>query len=168
MDDLNVKLRALEPSDLDMLYRLETDPEVWRVSWGEAPVSRQMLWDYITNYTADVYRDRQLRFMIEADGLAVGTIDITDFDPRNSRAMLGIAVEQAWQHRGIAHKAVSQAIDYCRMALHLHQLAVIVPRSNEASMRLFLDSGFTASGCLRSWLRCGSRYEDALVLQLML
>ncbi|MCC8119937.1 MAG: GNAT family N-acetyltransferase [Bacteroidales bacterium] len=165
MEELNVKLRAVEPDDLDTLYRLENDPDVWRVSWGEAPVSRQMLWEYITNYTADVYRDRQLRFVIEAGGQAAGTIDISDFDPRNSRAMLGIAVDKESQHHGIAHKAVEQVVDYCRMALHLHQLAVLVPRDNEASMRLFLDSGFTTSGCLRSWLRRGTSYVDVMVLQ---
>ena len=26
----SVELRALEPEDLDFLYRLENDPEVWR------------------------------------------------------------------------------------------------------------------------------------------
>lgn len=168
MEEKSIRLRAVEPSDLDTLYRLENDPEVWRVSWGEAPLSRQMLWEYITNYTADVYRDRQLRFVIEVDGVAAGTVDISDFDPRNSRAMLGIAVDKDWQHRGVAHRAVAQVMDYCRMALHLHQLAVLVPRDNAASMKLFLDSGFTTSGCLRSWLRRGDSYVDVIVLQRML
>ncbi len=165
---MTVTLRAIEPNDLDMLYRLENEPDVWRVSWGEAPVSRQLLWEYIQNYTADIYRDRQLRWIVEADGKPVGTVDISDFDPRNSRAMLGIAVDKDWRNKGIAGEAVRQAIEYCRGVLHLHQLVVIVPKHNAISMTLFLRAGFTSIGRLCDWLRTPTGYEDCLLMRLPL
>ncbi len=161
-------LRAPEPSDLDFLYRLECQPEVWRISWGAGPVSRQMLWDYLSNYTADIYRDRQMRWMIDEDNSPAGTVDITDYDPAHARAMLGIAVDSQCRGRGIATRAIGLAADYCRDMLHLHQLAVIVPRDNDASLRLFQRAGFKASGCLRSWVRKGDTYTDAVIMQLML
>ncbi len=163
-----IHLRAPEPSDLDFLYRLECQPDVWRVSWGEGPISRQLLWDYLHNYTADIYRDRQMRWIIVNGAEAAGTIDITDYDPANGHAMLGIAVDERLQGRGIATAAIGQAISYCRDTLHMHQLAVIVPRCNVASMRIFSRAGFKPTGCLRSWLRRGDSYHDAIILQLML
>lgn len=163
-----ITLRAPEPSDLDFLYQLECDPDVWRVSWGAGPISRQMLCDYLIQYSADIYRDKQMRWVIDDDGAPAGTIDITDYDPTNGRAMLGIAVDPQRRQRGIASHAVSMALDYCRDTLHMHQLAVIVPRYNKPSLSLFEHAGFKTSGCLRSWVRRGSSYCDAIIMQLML
>lgn len=160
-----VRLRAPEPADVDMLYRLENMPQVWRVSWGSAPMSRQMIWDYVQSYSADIYRDKQLRLVIEADAKAAGSLDITDLDPANGRAMVGIALEQDMQGQGIARRALSLAVDYCRDELGLHQLAAIVPCDNQKSLKLFTAAGFKTCGRLRSWLRRGKSYADALVLQ---
>lgn len=150
---------------MDMLYRLENYPKVWQVSWGSAPVSRQMIWDYVQAYSADIYRDKQLRLVIEAGGIAAGCIDITDLDPANGRAMVGIAVEESMQGQGIATQALALVADYCRNELGLHQLAAIVARDNEPSMRLFASAGFKTCGRLRSWLRRGKSYADAMVVQ---
>ncbi len=168
MEDKQLRLRAVEPADIDFLYRIENIPAVWSVSFGDAPVSRQMLWDYINSYSADIYADRQLRLIIDVAGIPVGTVDVTDFDPRHGRAMLGIAVDPAHQRKGYARAALEEIITRCRHTFGMHQLAVLVPRDNEVSMRLFESMGFTTSGCLKSWLRHGQSYEDVVVMQLML
>ena len=165
---MEISLRAVEPTDIDFLYRMENTPQVWNVSWGDAPVSRQMLWEYINAYTADIYADRQLRLIVTADGTPVGTVDISDFDPRNSRAMLGVAIEDEHRRKGIATKAVSLTIDYCRNTLALHQLAVMVPKYNDTSLALFTKLGFRTAGCLRSWLRHGRGFSDVVLMQRML
>lgn len=141
---------------------------MWSVSWGDAPVSRQMLWDYVNTYSSDIYADRQLRLMIDTGGHTIGTVDITDFDPRHGRAMLGIAIDEPWRGQGAATEALRQIIEICKDTLGMHQLAVMVPRDNTPSMRLFEKLGFKTSGCLRSWLRRGKKYEDVVILQLML
>lgn len=42
-----VRLRALEPEDLELLYRWENDPELWEVGNTLAPYSRYILKEYI-------------------------------------------------------------------------------------------------------------------------
>ncbi len=165
---MDITLRAIEPGDIDFLYRIENTPQVWSISWGDAPVSRQLLWEYINSYSADIYTDRQLRLIVIADGEAVGTVDVSDFDPRNSRAMLGVAIDEACQGKGIATEALKQIIDRCRNTFALHQLAVMVPKDSAASMALFTKLGFKTSGCLRSWQRRGRGFVDVVVMQLML
>ena len=39
-----ITLRALEPTDLDMLYQWENDTALWVVSDTIAPYSRKALW----------------------------------------------------------------------------------------------------------------------------
>ena len=42
-----VSLRALEPTDLETLYRWENDTALWTVSDTVAPYSREALWQYL-------------------------------------------------------------------------------------------------------------------------
>lgn len=87
-----VRLRALEPEDLDILYRYENDSSLWEVGTTIAPFSRKQLYDYIAGYSNDIYAERQLRLMVDdaATGETVGTVDITDFSPADMRAQAGI------------------------------------------------------------------------------
>ena len=44
-----VRLRALEPEDLDFLYTTENDTNFWKVSNTQVPFSRFLLKQYIEN-----------------------------------------------------------------------------------------------------------------------
>ena len=48
-----VVLRALEPEDLDLLYGIENNPEVWDVSPTNVPYSRYVLHNYLANTVND-------------------------------------------------------------------------------------------------------------------
>ena len=75
-----VRLRALEPDDVDILYKWENDTNVWKVSNTVAPFSRHILRQFIDSQKYDIFETRQLRLIIEAidTGKAVGTIDLFD------------------------------------------------------------------------------------------
>lgn len=161
----HVSLRAPEPSDLDFLYCLENQPDSFTTGWTNAPVSRQMLWDYLQAYSADIYSTRQLRLIICADTTAVGVVDLAEYDPANERAFVGIAILPQYQGNGYAKEALNLLMDYASTTLGMHQLCAIVAVDNEASRGLFLDAGFRSAGKLRSWLRRGRQYTDALLLQ---
>ena len=60
-----VHLRAIEPEDLDLLYRIENDRSLWNVGTSNVPYSRYTLHDYIANASDDIYADRQVRMMVE-------------------------------------------------------------------------------------------------------
>ena len=79
-----VKLRAMEPEDLDVLYEIENDAEMWHIGAVNVPYSRYLLHDYIAHATGDIYTDRQVRLMIEnAEGQCVGLVDLVDFNPQH-------------------------------------------------------------------------------------
>ena len=50
-----IKLRALEPEDIDILYRWENDPKVWKVSGTVAPFSKYILRRFIEDQKYDIY-----------------------------------------------------------------------------------------------------------------
>lgn len=64
MNDENILLRALEPEDLEYLYKWENDMDLWDVSDTLTPFSHYTLKKYIENSHEDIYTSKQLRLMI--------------------------------------------------------------------------------------------------------
>lgn len=161
-------LRALEPEDLDLLYTIENDRSQWWIGTQTAPYSRYRLRDYIANTESDIYKDEQVRFIIEDDGKTVGMVDLFDFSARNQRAEIGIALLREAQGRGLARQAINDIIDYARDVINMRQLYGVIPESNTASVRMLEACGFSQTACLKDWLKHGQKYENALLLQLFL
>lgn len=164
-----IRLRAMEPEDLDLLYRIENDTRLWNVGATNVPYSRYALHDYIAQSTGDIYTDRQVRLMVEnADGCVVGIVDIVNFDPRHLRAEVGIVIENGQRRHHYALAALRSIADYSLQVLHLHQLYVFVDAVNTASINLFRKVGFEGEHCLKDWLFDGNDYHDAILMQLFL
>lgn len=164
-----MRLRALEPIDVDTLYSWENNPAVWGVGSTLAPYSRKQLWDYIDSYDGDIYSAKQLRLMIDLPGgETIGTADLYDFDAANSRCAVGILIAPPYRRQGYGRAALDALADYCRTRLSLHQLYCIAGADNIASRTLFERAGYTISGRLRSWLRSANTYTDAYIYQKML
>jgi len=165
-----VTLRALEPTDLDTLYRWENDTALWTVSETVAPYSREALWHYLEQYTGDIYAQRQLRLMITltADGTPVGTIDFLNFDPLNNRAELGLFIAGEWRGHGLGRQALERLTAYARDHIGLRQLYVYIALDNTVCLKLFEDYGYHRVGILRSWVKRGSNYRDVALLQMIL
>ena len=170
-NDVNrqLSLRALEPQDIDALYRWENDPTLWETSESHAPFSRLKLQQYIVDsLQEDIYASRQLR-LIAMDGVvAVGCIDLFDFDPLNLHAEIGVLVDQQWRQMGYG-KAMLQALeDYCRDNLHIHSLSAEVAEDNEASLRLFAHSHYEKIGEREEYLNKGGKWCGVWIFQKIL
>ena len=103
-----VTLRALEPDDLEFLYALENDRDIWGVSDTLAPVSRHALREYLAHATEDFHVVRQLRLVIttEIGSPAVGVIDLFDYDPLHLRAGVGVTILAGQRRHGYARQAL--------------------------------------------------------------
>lgn len=160
-----VTLRPLEPSDLDLIYTLEIDLYEGGSALTSAAPSRHLIGRYIDSYTADIHAERQLRLAVCAEsGEAVGIVDLSDYDPHNSHAFVGIAVAASHRRQGYGVSALA-ALDVYASKLAIHSLVAQVAADNAASAALFRRAGYRSCGCLRSWLRRGRSYTDALLFQ---
>lgn len=161
-----IYLRALEPSDIDILYKYENDKEVWRVSGTTIPYSRYVLKKYIENSFTDIYQSGQLRLMIMCDDAPVGAIDIFDFDAHNSRAGVGIIIFNKYHRgKGYASKALEQTIDYCFTTLTMHQIYCNIDVENSESLKLFQKYGFEMIGIKKEWIKYEGNFHDEILLQ---
>lgn len=164
----NIYLRALEPSDIDLLYQWENDTDTWKVSNTLAPFSRYVLEQYILNSHQDIYASRQLRLMICLNnGRSVGCIDLFDFEPFHRRAGVGVLIESSDRKNGLASEALELVIEYGFNTLDLRQLYCNILTDNEPSIKLFRKYNFEINGTRKQWVRVNESWQDEYFLQLI-
>ncbi|RHJ83271.1 GNAT family N-acetyltransferase [Parabacteroides sp. AM08-6] len=163
----NIRLRALEPEDLELLYHWENNPEWWELGSTISPYSRYMLKEYIAGAHRDIYEQRQLRLMIDflPMNATIGMIDLYDFEPHHHRAGIGILIDPLYQKKGLATEALVLLEKYAFSFLKLHQLYVHIPTKNESSKALFACCGYTITGILTDWIVAEDGYSDVLTMQ---
>lgn len=164
-----VFLRALEPDDLDFLFSVENNEEFWEVSSTSTPYSRFILKQYLENAHKDIYAVKQLRLMIcTIDKSPAGFIDLFDFDPKNSRAALGIIIKNKQnRQKGYGAEALALLCKYCFTHLELHQVYANVGVDNVSSKLLFEKAGFENTGRKKDWVRVNGTFKDELIYQLI-
>lgn len=167
LENKHIKLRALEPSDLEALFDIENDSSLWNLSDTLVPYSRDLLTKYLEESTKDLYEAKQLRLAISPKGSEelVGLIDLFHFEPHHLRAGIGVVVKKNHQLKGIATQAIELMTEYAFRFLGLHQVFAHVPMNNPASRRLFENSGFIHSGTLKEWMKDENSYTDVSIYQ---
>lgn len=163
----NIYLRALEPLDLDFLYELENNPEIWEISGTVTPYSKQVLRKYLENAHRDIYDVKQLRLCIcDSSNKLLGLIDLFDFDPKNRRAGLGIVVlKNGDRNKGVGSEAISLLIEYAFDTLALRQVFANVTDDNAASLHLFKKLGFQEVGTKKDWIWSQGNYKNEILFQ---
>jgi len=166
----HIKLRALEPEDLQFLYTLENNPDIWEISGTTAPFSKHVLAQYLENAHRDIYEIKQLRLVIsDMKDHAIGLIDLFDFDPKNQRAGVGIIVlESTARNKGYGAEALNLLEKHCISVLGLKQLYANILEDNKASIHLFEKLGYILVGTKKEWIFSNGSYKNEMLYQKIL
>ncbi len=166
----HIFLRALEPEDLDFIYKIENDETIWNVSNTNSPYSKFLIRQYLENAHQDIYEAKQLRLAICKNNSfeAIGLIDLFDFDPKNNRAGIGIIIKENQDRSlGYGSEALSILINYSFSKLNLHQLFANIDPQNSVSVKLFIKFGFQNIGLKKQWNLVNGNYQDEGLFQLI-
>ena len=169
MSDVRIKLRAVEPEDVDFLLDCESDRRNARWSDYRAPFSRNQLLTYALTYDADPFASGNLRLVIETeDKNRVGILDLYNISDKDSKAYIGICIHSDFRRQKYGISALNELIIYARERLGLNQLVAKVAETNLAGLQLFTTSGFISIATLPSWHRIGSCFHAFRLLHLPL
>lgn len=166
----NIHLRALEPEDLEFIYAIENDENIWEVSNTITPYSKFLIRQYLENAHQDIYEAKQLRLAIckKENSEAIGLIDLFDFDVKNKRAGVGIIIQnEIDRNSGFGKEALDLVISYAFEHLQLHQLYANIGTENKASLSLFITFGFEKIGVKKDWNFTNNFFRDEAVFQLI-
>lgn len=164
-----IQLRALEPEDLEFLFKIENNETYWEVSHTQSPFSKYLLKQYLENAHLDIYEAKQLRLIIEENNSkkTVGLIDLFDFNPQHKRAGIGILIANEFQRNGYASAALGLLTNYAFTHLHLHQLYANITSENVQSISLFKKHDFQETGLKKEWIYSEGKFKDELLFQLI-
>ena len=168
----NIRLRALEPADVDLLFEWENDTTIWGVSNTLVPFSKYQIEEYVLNARNDIFSAKQLRLMVVTHGsgqdeIPVGTIDLFDFDPFHFRAGVGILISEPFREKGFAHEALQLLIHYAFTVIRLHQIYCNIAPDNIQSLRLFTGLGFIKCGIKQDWVNNAGQWQEEWMFQLI-
>ena len=163
-----VTLRAMEPEDLDLLYQIENDKNLWGVGATNVPYSRYVLHDYVANSSGDIYTDKQVRLMVDCQQQTIGIVDLINFSPKHCRAEVGMVLMPSYRGKGLGEPILRELAQYAKTVLHLHQLYAVIGVDNAPAIHLFEKIGYSAGRVLTDWLFDGTHYQDAVLMQRVL
>lgn len=161
-----VSLRALEPTDLDFIYSWENNPDIWEISHTLVPFSKFVLTKYLKTQHLDIYTSKQLRLVvIDEKKVAIGLIDLFDFEPKHKRAGVGILIDINCRKKGFAKYALELLEDYCFKHLDLKQIYANIGVNNIYSTKLFESLGYQKVGVKKDWIKTNKGYISEALYQ---
>ncbi|MGB5417985.1 GNAT family N-acetyltransferase, partial [Algibacter sp.] len=142
---------------------------IWEISNTQTPYSKFLIKQYLEHAHKDIYEVKQLRLVISNyDDVALGMIDLFDFDFKNKRAGVGVLVKEPNNRlKGYGREALQLLIDYSFRHLDLHQLYCNISEENDASIKLFENQGFKKIGLKKEWNYVNGSYKNEYFYQLI-
>ena len=165
---MNLKLRALEPNDLELIYEVENDKSLWVYSNTASPFSRYTLKKFIENSHLDIIEHKQLRLVITDDEQSYGFIDLYDYDSINRRVGVGIIIFKKYRSKGIGLSSLQLTENYLLEHVPIHQVYANISSTNKESISLFEKSNFVNVGLKKDWIFYNNKFNDELLFQKIL
>jgi RimJ/RimL family protein N-acetyltransferase len=166
---VRIRLRCLEPGDVDALFALFGDPEVARYWSAPAMTERAqaeaLLADIESSFTCgDLF---QWGIVRQDDDAVIGTCTLARISSAHRRAEIGFALARAHWGRGYAGEAVERAVRHAFDDLALHRIEADVDPRNARSIAVLQRLGFTREGLLRERWHVAGEIADSLFLGLL-
>lgn len=164
----SLSLRYATPGDAPALFELAADTEVTRFfSWGPYGSEREPA-AYIEALGASRARGEKLEFLIIGpDGAPIGVIGLSEFSPRDRRAVVGTWLGRRHWGTGANREAKAMVARLAFAALGLERVGAYAAVENERSQAALTRLGFSREGVLRRWHRHGEVAHDVVLYSLL-
>ena len=166
----HVVLRAWERDDLRTHWESSQTADALGQrlrDWHEPPRSLQQLEQDFDNWHADP-DPSVVRLIIEADGRAVGDIDLFHIDQRDRNALVGLGIWNADdRNRGYGGDALRAMLRWAFRHLNLHRVELSVEPENVSATRVYEKLGFVLEGLRREHHYDDGCYHDEQIMAIL-
>ena len=163
-----VRLRSRSEDDFDVLFRIADDLATWeeRSAASPAPLTGEAFRSRLAQSDADD-SGKDVSFVIDVDGAAVGSVSLFDVDGLARHAEVGIALVPEARGKGIGSAAISQIVEFAFVRCNLRRVHLQVIESNLGAIRAYENAGFVVEGRQRqhAWVR--GKYDDIVIMGIL-
>ena len=157
-------LRRFRPDDAQAMYdNWATDENVTRyLSWNvheSAAATSELLAKWIAEYdNAETYH-----WVIEIDGVIVGTVNLHAISNVHARCELGYCIGSKWWNKGIMSEAVAEVLRFAFEEINAHKVCALHDTENIGSGKVMQKNGMKQEGLLREHMvrKDGTRGDTA-------
>ena len=130
------------------------------------PFSKYVLRKYLENQHLDMYEIRQQRFVLSmTNNVAVGFVDLYDFEPFHRRAGVGLIILERYRRKGYALQALELLENYCLRFYKMRQIYANIAAENTESIQLFEKNKFECVGLKKQWNYYDGSFHDEYLYQ---
>lgn len=162
-----VRLRALEPADLERCYRWVNDGEVTHYLSLRYPLSMADEERWLREGPANGFAG--VRLAIETrDGVHIGNMGLHQPNAEDRKAALGIMIgEKDYWSNGYGTDAIVTLLRFAFREMNLNRVWLHVFEFNERAIACYKKCGFQEEGRLRQHRYSEGRYWDVLVMAIL-
>ena len=154
-------LRPMKLSDYNYMYDYAKRPELTKfLLWSPHPsleYSKSFIKFVQKRYRAGQFYDWAIEE--KESGRMIGTCGFASIDVENRKAELGYVINPDFQHRGYAHEAATQILNFGFAELELNRIECRFMQGNEASFKVMKKLGMTFEGYLRDAIYVKGEYR---------
>lgn len=147
-----VLLRRITESDLDALYEIYKNPNVFMYIPGSAKKSKETVRNMIGHFERD-FRKKKMIFLgvcrAEQPDELVGTAEIFHYDPKVNKVVIGYRFRESCWGQSFATETVRALTGYLFETAGLNRIEAYVMPQNAASQRVLEKNDFVREGLLR-------------------
>jgi len=155
-------LRNYSEKDLDNVFRLKSEPTVWKfsskVTSNKIEDAQIYLENILRNYSEDK-KDFQALFLKDTEEY-IGEVGILSFAKQNNRAVLGYNLLPKYWGNGYATEITKALVKYLFDVEKLERIEALTADENIASRKVLEKSGFLQEGLLRNFAYINNRYTS--------
>ncbi|WP_326559182.1 GNAT family N-acetyltransferase [Micromonospora sp. NBC_01796] len=163
-----VKLRAMEPSDAEALWRWNHDPEVmrWMDDGYAQTLTRVTTW--MQERPRNDYGDVLFGIEVVENTRLIGLVRLHGAEPETGCADLDIYLgEKDYWGKGYATDAMRTVCRYGFDKMRLHKITLTVVAENHAAHHVYRKVGFVDEGRLRQTFRRDGKWHDKFTMGLL-
>ncbi len=163
-----VRLRALEPKDIERAYTWINDREVTRYLTARYPLSHADEQRWLDEAPTNGFANG-VRLAIETkDGVHIGNLDLNQTRPEDRKAGLGIMIgEKAYWSNGYGTDAIVTLLRFAFHEMNLNRVWLQVFEFNERAIACYQKCGFKEEGRLRQDYYHDGRYWDSVAMGIL-
>ncbi len=160
-----VRLRALEPGDVDAFVAADADTDGARAGWRIFPPrSHAVTAEWVEQASRAANDGDEFRLGIEAGGEVVGSINSHSCEPVAGTFSYGITVFPWARRQGYGRDAAVVLLRYLFGERRYQKCTVGTPSFNEASVAFHRALGFQEEGRIRRAVFTDGRHWDEVIL----
>lgn len=159
-----VRLRAVEPEDVERYYAWLNDRQVVDGLMVRYPMSRAAERAWIDDHATPSCANAS--FAIETlEGVHIGGCGLEETSPENRSAEFGIAIgDRSYWDRGYGTDATETLCRFGFEEMNLHRIQLWVYADNPRAIRVYERAGFAVEGRAREAVYKGGRWVDAILM----